>query len=106
MDKYINSYIGRRGKHHKYIIPEISIISNTTPRENLVDHEKNNPNINSMDAYRAVSKVNPYTFRISHPIALESFVIGSSDMFYEVWEGIYCVNDGTLKLKVKKQYGK
>nr|DAI45524.1 MAG TPA: hypothetical protein [Bacteriophage sp.] len=59
-----------------------------------------------MDAFRATNKFNPYTIRISHPIALDAFVLGPTDIFYKVIEGYYCVEEGTLKLKVKTKYGK
>ena len=107
MDNYFVSYKQGKGrKHTSFIVPELSVISNTSSRDDLVEHIDDNPNHTELDAFKAIETVNPYTFRISHPIALDSFVIGPTDMFYEVWEGIYCVKDGTLKLKVKKQYGK
>ena len=59
-----------------------------------------------IDAFKATEKFNPYTVRVSHPIALEAFVLGPTDIFYKVIEGYYCLEDGTLRLKVKKKYGK
>lgn len=105
MDNYFVSYTGRR-KTKSYIIPEISVISNTTSRDNIIEHKDDNDNPTEIDAFRATEKFNPYTIRVSHPMDMDAFVVGAFDQYYEVFEGIYCVEDGTLKLKVKKQYGK
>ena len=90
----------------RYIIPEITVIQNTTNRDNLVDHINDDDNPTDIDAFKATEKFNPYTARVSHPIALEAFVLGPTDIFYKVIEGYYCLEDGILRLKVKKKYGK
>lgn len=103
MDNY---FISRVGRLTKYIIPEITVLSNSTNRANIIEHKDDNDNPIGADAFRATIKFNPYTYRVSHPIVLDSFVLGSMEQFYEVLEGIYCVSDGTLKLKVKTKYGR
>lgn len=99
MDNYFISYSKSK---KKYIIPEISIISNDIEIPQLTE---TNENPMSMDAYRATIKFNPHTRRMSHPIDLQAFVYGPDSLFYEVIEGLYMLKDGTIKLKVKTKYG-
>ena len=99
MDNYFTSY---NGKKTEYIFPEIIIHSNTSSRPQSDDSSENDI---YMEAHRAVEKFNPYTLRESHPIALEAWCYGLSRLFYEVTEGLYMLEDGTIKLKVKKKYG-
>jgi hypothetical protein len=101
MDNYFISY-DKKNKT-RYIIPEVSIISNDTSRLSIVE-ESDNPL--HMEAFRATKKLNPYVFRVSHPIVLEVFVYGPDSLYYKVIEGLYMLEDGTMKLKVKKKYGK
>lgn len=101
-----NYFISKEGPFTRYIVPEITVLSNTSPRDNLVDHINDDNNPINMDAFRATAKFNPYTIRVSHPMAIDAFVLGSTDIFYKVIEGYYCVEYGTLKLKVKTKYGR
>lgn len=101
-----NYFTSKEGPFTRYIFPEITVLQNTSPRDNLTDHINDDNNPIDMDAFRATNKFNPYTIRISHPMALDAFVLGPTDIFYKVIGGYYCVEEGTLKLKVKTKYGK
>ena len=97
-----NYFISYSKKLKRYIIPEVSVLSNNTQRPSITDIS-DNPIL--MEAFQVTKKFNPYTVRLSHPIDLYAFVFGPNDLYYEVTEGLYMVEDGTLKLKVKKKYG-
>ena len=99
MDNYFVSYSKRL---KRYIIPKVSVLSNNTQRPSITEMS-DNPIL--MKAFRVTKKFNPYTVRLSHPIDLCAFVLGPDGLYYEVIEGLYMVEDGTLKLKVKKKYG-
>jgi hypothetical protein len=101
MDNYFISYDRKRNK--SYIIPEINIISNNTSRDSIIE-DSDNPLL--MEVSRLTEKFNPFVFRFSHPIALDVFVFGPDGLYYKVIEGLYMLEDGTMKLKVKKKYGK
>lgn len=107
MDNYFVSYSGRGNRVKSYIIPEISALSNTTSRENLVGHTGDDTNPLKVVAEKETEKFLPLAYRASHPIVLSAYVIGNADRYYEVYEGIYNVTEGELlmKLKVQKQYG-
>jgi hypothetical protein len=97
MDNYFISY--NKGKQ-SYIIPEV----NTIPNIEDLRAKRVSESI-AISSCRATERFNPHTRRISHPIALEAFVIGPSNLFYEVIEGLYMLSDGTMKLKVRTKYG-
>ena len=99
MDNYFVSK--NRGKS-KFIIPEVGMV---TDKFNP-SAKKLNDSVEPMDAFRATKKFNPYTIRVSHPMALEAFVFGPDNVYYEVIEGLYMLEDGTIKLKVRTKYGK
>jgi hypothetical protein len=101
MDNYFISY--NKKNITSYIIPEISVLSNDISKLTTVERVGNPLQLESS---RATKKFNPYVFRVSHPIALEVFVYGSDSLYYKVIEGLYMIEDGTMKLKVKKKYGK
>jgi hypothetical protein len=101
MDNYFLNYIKK--DRTSYIIPEISVLNNNIPKSTTVER------ITSpiqLETSRATEKFNPYVFRVSHPIALEVFVYGPDSLYYKVIEGLYMLEDGTMKLRVKKKYGK
>lgn len=104
MDK--NYFISIEKGIQRYIFPEVTILQNNTDRSNLVAHIDDDDNPIDLDAFRATDKFNPYTTRISHPIDLDAFVIYTPEVFYKVIEGYYCLEDGTIRLKVSKKYGK
>ena len=72
----------------------------------FISRKKRSKTYTPVDAFIVNEQFAPIAYRVSHPIVLNAFIIGEENVFYEVLEGIYCVNGGTLKLKVKKQYGK
>lgn len=97
-----NYFISKYRNKSKYIIPEVGVVTDKFNPSS----KKLNDSVEPMDAFRAIDKFNPYTVRVSHPIALEAFVFGPDSVFYKVIEGLYMLEDGTIKLKVKKKYGK
>lgn len=98
MDNYFKSYITRNKIN--YIFPEVNNIKDSFKP---IIYRESNPV--TIDSYRATDKFNPYVYRVSKPVVLEVFVYGPDELFYEVTQGIYTVNKGTLKMKVKKKYG-
>lgn len=108
MNNYFTSYNSLKQK--EYIIPEISIRSITEDNHPQVEKvpELENPIAHATDirdTYKVKLAFRPYTIRISHPIDLSAF-IWDGECFYEVTEGLYMLDNGTVKLKVMKKYGR
>jgi hypothetical protein len=97
MDNYFINYSNNKVN---YIIPDVNKVFNNL--QLIINRATTSL---SMEVNKVNEKFNPYVIRISHPIDLEAFVYGPDNLFYKVIEGLYMLEDGTIKLKVKKKYG-
>lgn len=104
MNNYFISYNSLYQK--EYIIPEVSIISlkGNSPQLKKVSENTVEQASDIQDTYKVKLPFRPWIERLSHPIDVKAFIL-VSDVFFEVTEGLYMLEDGTIKMKVKKKYG-
>lgn len=108
MNDYFVSYNSSGQK--EYIYPEVNIISNSSTKNAQI---RNVSILRSSiahatdirDTYKVKLPFRPWVERLSAPIDMKAYII-IDDCFYEVIEGLYMLNNGTVKMKVKNIYGR